>query len=86
MLFAFAEKFPEEKEEYHEKLRKTGVEIVYKDQIHAKLIVVDNEAAIISSMNFQNSSSGGKTWEAGLISLDKNVINVVSDSINYLVA
>ena len=78
------EKVPEEKKEYHKKLREQGVEIIYKNQIHAKMIVVDNAVAIISSMNFQSSSSGGKTWEAGIISLDKNVVSVVTDSINYI--
>jgi hypothetical protein len=78
------EKYPEEKQEYHQKLRELGVDIIYKKNIHGKLIVVDGEVAIVSSMNFQSSSSGGKTWEAGIVSLDPNVVNIVSKSIQYI--
>jgi hypothetical protein len=43
-----------------------------------------HEVAIISSMNFMASSSGGSTWEAGVVSLEVTVIKSVVDSIMKL--
>jgi len=74
----------QEKEEYHSKLREEGINLVYNKETHAKLIVVDNEAAIVSSMNFYSGSSGGKTWEAGLISTEENVVKSVVNAIHKL--
>jgi DNA-binding HxlR family transcriptional regulator len=73
-----------EKEEYHTKLRQEGINLVYNKETHAKLIVVDNEAAIVSSMNFYSGSSGGKTWEAGLVSIEENVVKSVVNAIHKL--
>ena len=77
------EKYKEEKQEYHDELKKVGVEIIYKNLVHAKIIVVGSEVAVISSMNFQTNSSGGRTWEAGMVSLDKNVINKICKALDY---
>lgn len=74
----------QEKEEYHSRLREEGINLVYNKETHAKLIVVDNEAAIVSSMNFYSGSSGGKTWEAGLISIEENVVKSVVNAIHKL--
>ena len=70
-----------EKLEYHSKLKKEGVKIGYNRKVHSKLIVVDREVAIISSMNFHSSSSGGRSWEAGLVSIEETVVNSVAKSI-----
>jgi phosphatidylserine/phosphatidylglycerophosphate/cardiolipin synthase-like enzyme len=74
----------QEKEEYHSKLKQEGINLVYNKETHAKLIVVDNEAAIVSSMNFYSGSSGGKTWEAGLVSIEENVVKSVANAIHKL--
>ncbi len=74
----------QEKEEYHSKLKQEGINLVYNKETHAKLIVVDNEVAIVSSMNFYSGSSGGKTWEAGLVSMDENVVKSVANAIHKL--
>jgi phosphatidylserine/phosphatidylglycerophosphate/cardiolipin synthase-like enzyme len=71
----------EEKQKYHETLIKEGIKINYEPRIHAKLIVVDNQIAIISSMNFVTSSSGGSSWEAGMISIDDSIVNSVHKTI-----
>jgi len=76
--------FPEEKKEYHNSLKEDGVEIIYENKIHAKIVLVDKKVAIISSMNFQSSSSGGRTWEAGIISFDQKVVESISKSINSI--
>ncbi len=37
--------------------------------------------AIISSMNFYSGSSGGASWEAGLISVEETVVESIVNSI-----
>jgi phosphatidylserine/phosphatidylglycerophosphate/cardiolipin synthase-like enzyme len=79
------DKYPERRDEkraYHEKLKKNGIMITYDPRIHAKLIVVDQQIAIISSMNFILTSSGGKSWEAGLISIDESIVTSVHKTIH----
>lgn len=70
-----------EKEAFHATLKKNGVRVFYNDDVHAKLIVVDRRVAISSSMNFYASSSGGKSWEAGIVSVHDMVIESVVQSI-----
>lgn len=69
------------KKEYHLALKKEGVTLVYNKQVHAKLVVVDSTVATVSSMNFFSASSGGSSWEAGIISTDKDVIKNIKNSI-----
>ena len=52
--------------------------------VHAKLLVVDEQIAVISSMNYYSWSSGGSSWEAGLISIDRDIVNSVHKTINRL--
>jgi phosphatidylserine/phosphatidylglycerophosphate/cardiolipin synthase-like enzyme len=73
--------YSNEKLEYHSKLKEEGVKLGYNKKVHSKLIVVDHSVAISSSMNFYSSSSGGKSWEAGLVSVDETVVNSVAKSI-----
>lgn len=69
------------KQEYHRFLKKDGVNIIYNKNAHAKLIVVDRAVAVVSSMNFYSSSSGGASWEAGLVSIEETVVESIVDSI-----
>lgn len=71
----------EKKEKYHSKLKKEGVSITYDDSVHAKLIVVDRAVAIVSSMNFIASSMGGASYEAGLVTVEPDVVHSVALSI-----
>jgi phosphatidylserine/phosphatidylglycerophosphate/cardiolipin synthase-like enzyme len=73
-----------EKQNYHDTLVKEGIIIHYDRRIHAKLLVVDNQIAIISSMNFITSSDGGLTWEAGMISIDDSIVKSVHNTIHGL--
>jgi len=73
--------YRDEKIEYHTKLRQAGINLVYDKKVHAKLIVIDREVAIVSSMNFYSSSSGGRSWEAGLVSIEEKMANSVAQSI-----
>ena len=73
-----------EKREYHEDLKHSGINLTYNKKVHAKLIVVDSKVAVISSMNFILTSSGGKSWEAGVVSMEERVIKSIMDSIASL--
>ena len=76
-------KYPERlknKQEYHSKLKQDGISLFYKKRVHAKLIVVDRAVAIVSSMNFYPDSSAGVSWEAGLISIDANIVESIVQS------
>ena len=73
-----------EKQNYHELLKKEGVIINYDRRIHAKLLVVDEQIAVISSMNFYSYSSGGSSWEAGMISIDDSIVTSVYKTIHQL--
>jgi phosphatidylserine/phosphatidylglycerophosphate/cardiolipin synthase-like enzyme len=73
-----------EKQAYHEYLQKEGVQFHYNRRIHAKLLVVDKRIAVISSMNFIVQSSGGSSWEAGMISIDEAIVKSVTKTIYEL--
>ena len=74
----------DEKVTYHEYLKKEGIQLHYDRRIHAKLLVVDQQIAVISSMNFYSSSTGGSSWEAGMISIDEAIVNSVHKTIQQL--
>ena len=74
----------EEKIAYHESLKKEGVKLNYDRRIHAKLLVVDQQIAVISSMNFYSFSTGGSLWEAGMISIDEAIVSSVHKTIHQL--
>lgn len=69
------------KREYLSKLSKKGVSIAYDSSVHAKLIVVDRRVGIVSSMNFFATSSGGASWEAGLVTIEENIVQSIARSI-----
>jgi phosphatidylserine/phosphatidylglycerophosphate/cardiolipin synthase-like enzyme len=73
-----------EKKDFHELLKKEGVTINYDRRIHAKLLVVDEQIAVISSMNFYSYSAGGSAWEAGMISIDDSIVTSVHKTIHQL--
>ena len=75
------QKLQKERAEYHTTLRDAGVKVIGNKTAHAKLIAVDRRVAIVSSMNFNPRSSGGKSWEAGLITVDETVVEGVIDAI-----
>lgn len=72
----------EKKKLYLQKLQSRGIKIFYNPKVHAKLIIVDRAVAIASSMNFYPESSAGETWEAGLVTWKKTVVNSIIDSFN----
>jgi phosphatidylserine/phosphatidylglycerophosphate/cardiolipin synthase-like enzyme len=73
------------KEVFHKNLKERGVQIIYNSRIHAKVIAVDKAVAIVSSMNLQSSSTGGSSWEAGLVTKDDTVVESIVDTIYGLI-
>lgn len=73
--------YRKEKEEYHATLKQEGIFLTYNKKAHAKLIVIDRVVGIVSSMNFYSGSSGGASWEAGLISVEETVVETIANSI-----
>ena len=57
----------------------------YDKQIHSKIMVVDNSIAVVSSMNFYSGSSGGASKEAGIVSMDKQVVESAANYIKKLI-
>jgi DNA-binding HxlR family transcriptional regulator len=74
----------EEKQQYHQSLCEAHVKLIENNTVHAKLIVVDRCAAIVSSMNLYPASTGGQSWEAGLITIDETVVENITDAIMKL--
>ncbi|MFW9780575.1 MAG: phospholipase D-like domain-containing protein, partial [Candidatus Heimdallarchaeota archaeon] len=68
-------------EEFHQKLSKGGINLIYDPTVHAKIIVADRAVAIISSMNFNPYSSAGKSWEAGLVTINPNVVESIQEGV-----
>jgi phosphatidylserine/phosphatidylglycerophosphate/cardiolipin synthase-like enzyme len=70
------------KEEYHLELMEKGIALNYNNVVHAKIIIVDRSVAVISSMNLNSSSSGGGSWEAGIVTTEESIINEAVKSIH----
>ncbi len=73
------------KAQCHSKLKQMNIHLRYDNQIHSKIMVVDNSIAIVSSMNFYSGSSGGASKEAGMVSMDKQVVGAVTNYIQKLI-
>lgn len=69
------------KKEYLSGLSEKGVSITYDSSVHAKQIVVDRRVGIVSSMNFFATSSGGASWEAGLVTIEEKIVESIARSI-----
>jgi len=75
----------QEQSKCHEELKNAGVEIRLRNDIHSKVMLVDKQIAIISSFNFTRNPASGTSWEAGIITYEKNVVEGIIKSIdNYL--
>jgi hypothetical protein len=71
----------ERKKQYLSGLKAEGIELEYNEKVHAKIIVVDDSVAIVSSMNFYPDSSAGVSWEAGLITIHLKTVASILESI-----
>jgi len=69
---------------YHKELADSGITVMYNRNLHAKLLLFDDEIAIVSSMNLLVGATAGFSWEAGLITLDKKTVDRIKESITHL--
>ncbi len=74
----------DKKQDCHILLRTSGISVGDFDQIHSKVLVVDNKISIISSTNFYSGYGGGTSLEAGIVSIDKKVIDSISQYVTEL--
>lgn len=73
--------FDVQEKNYHQTLKEVGIRIVYDNKVHAKLIVVDQKIAIVSSMNFFHKSSEGGSYEAGHYTNDFREVEKIRNAI-----
>jgi len=66
-----------EKSKCHGMLKESGVKIAYNPDIHAKVMVFDRSLSIVSSMNIYHDSSEGFTYEAGMLTVDEDVVDYI---------
>jgi phosphatidylserine/phosphatidylglycerophosphate/cardiolipin synthase-like enzyme len=81
-------RYPDDsKEEFHQTLTNAGCDLRYSGSVggvHSKIVVIDEEVAIVSSMNFTKNAEAAVSHETGIVSLDKDVVESVLDSIRNL--
>jgi phosphatidylserine/phosphatidylglycerophosphate/cardiolipin synthase-like enzyme len=65
-------------------LRKNGISIHYDNTIHAKIIVIDQTIAIVSSMNIYSGSTGGGSVEAGIVTFERSVVESIGKYVSSL--
>jgi len=66
---------------YHQTLKAAGIRVIYDNKVHAKLIVVDQKIAVVSSMNFFHKSSEGGSYEAGHYTNDVREVEKIRNAI-----
>ena len=65
----------------HTTLKKEGVKMMYHTDLHAKLIIIDDLVAVVSSMNFMQRAAAGITWEAGIVTMNKEIVDSIKTSL-----
>lgn len=77
-----------ERTKFHQTLKGGGVDLYYSGHdpggVHSKLIIADDEVAIISSMNFTKDSEAAVTWETGIVTLSKAVVASAMEAVKDL--
>lgn len=65
----------------HASLEKAGISLLYDKNLHAKILLVDDLLAVVSSMNFIHNATAGITWEAGIVTVNKEIVDSIYSSI-----
>ena len=58
-----------------------GIVVLHHENLHAKIIIVDESLAVVSSMNFLRNATSGLSWEAGMVTISKKVVDDIKASI-----
>lgn len=74
----------EDKIKFLTSLAKKGVKMYYNKHVHAKIVIVDRSVVIVSSLNFYPNAISGTSWEAGLVTIDDEVVDAISNSVQGL--
>lgn len=72
-------------EKCHSNLTKHDAVIFYRNEIHGKVLLVDDLVAVISSFNLLKNPASGLSWEAGIVTYEPDVINSIKESISRLI-
>ena len=64
-------------EQFKRKFLSKGISYTFDEAIHAKVTLVDRSVGIVSSMNFFPKSVAGGSLEAGLVTIDENVVHSI---------
>ncbi len=59
---------------------------IYNNNIHAKIILLDEKISIVSSINFTKYPMSGITWEAGIVSIYPKTVNSIKESIKKYIS
>jgi len=68
----------------HKRLKNSGISLLYYKGLHAKILVIDNEVSVVSSMNLIKNATAGLSWEAGIVTIDKNTVDMIKESLAKL--
>ena len=74
----------EEQDEAVKFLVENNIEIIPKHEVHAKILVIDDQLAVISSYNWTSYPATGDSWEAGIVIFDIEVIDEVLTSLQEI--
>ena len=69
-------------EKCHSNLLDSGVRVCYNNEVHGKVLLVDDLVAVVSSFNLLKNPASGLSWEAGVITFDLDIVKSITDSIN----
>lgn len=72
-------------EKCHSNLSKSGATVCYNNEIHGKVLLIDNQIAIVSSFNLLKNPASGLSWEAGIITYEPEIVQSIKDSINNFI-
>lgn len=65
-------------------LKDNDVDVIEKDKTHAKILIVDDELAVVSSFNFTSYPTVGDSWESGIVTFDIEIIDEILESLNHM--
>jgi phosphatidylserine/phosphatidylglycerophosphate/cardiolipin synthase-like enzyme len=66
-------------------LRISGAIVCYNNEVHGKVLLVDDLIAVVSSFNLLKNPASGLSWEAGIITYESEVIKSINDSVNKMI-
>ena len=78
------------KKDMHKELQQNDIRILYNDRVHSKIIILDGILALVSSMNFIESSMTPYevpirgAWEAGVVITKPEILAEIKDSLLQL--